>query len=312
MLDPAADPNVRQWRRTQERKVGKKDAEFKKAFMNTFKEEVGNGQRFAFGKNWKSFLSVLKEDRIKEAEKALLTLLELNNLAGKDFLDIGSGSGLSSLAARRLGARVCSFDYDPNSVECTKHLRSKYFPDDSNWQIHQGSILDMEFLKTLETFDIVYSWGVLHHTGNMWKALENVMFLVKENGFLCVAIYNDQGRKTKYWWTVKKLYCSGLIGKVMILSLFIPFYFGRAIAASIFKRENVFAKYKKNRGMSLLHDVVDWLGGFPFQAAKAECVFNYYKTRGFVLRNMVTSNGLGCNQFVFAKEQKCGNDKADH
>jgi len=113
---------------------------------------------FAFGKNWRECLTNLDEERIRIAEKCILTLLELDNLKGKKLLDVGSGNGLFSLSARRLGAIVSSFDYDPESVACTNYLRTQYFPDDYNWQIQQDSILDDEFVKTLGIFDIVYSW----------------------------------------------------------------------------------------------------------------------------------------------------------
>src|ERR1044072_5239228 len=101
-------------------------------------------------------------------------MLEVDNLLGKKFLDVGSGSGLFSLAARRLGAQVHSFDYDPQSVACTGELRRRYFPDDLHWVVQQGSVLDQGYLASLGSFDVVYAWGVLHHTGAMWRALDNI------------------------------------------------------------------------------------------------------------------------------------------
>ena len=68
--------------------------------------EVSAGERFEFGKNWTAFLEVLDDRRIEEAKASLREMLEVENLEGKSFVDIGSGSGLFSLAARAMGASV--------------------------------------------------------------------------------------------------------------------------------------------------------------------------------------------------------------
>ena len=152
--------------------------------MKSFAKDVTREQRFAFGVNWSRFLGNITDERIKGAEEALQDMLQINNLTDKEFLDIGSGSGLSSLAARRLGAKVHSFDIDPVSILCTKELKRRYFPNNSDWIVDKGSVLDTEYLKSLGKFDIVYSWGVLHHTGAMWQALDNVCSLVRPRGKL--------------------------------------------------------------------------------------------------------------------------------
>lgn len=135
--------------------------------MTTSTMALDEIHRFGFGANWMRFLAVLDDDRIAEAVASLKDMLGVETLAEKTFLDIGCGSGLFSLAARQLGARVCSFDYDPQSVNCAAGLRRRYFPDDPDWVIERGSALDRHFMEQLGTFDIVYSWGVLHHTGAM-------------------------------------------------------------------------------------------------------------------------------------------------
>ncbi|NEO32410.1 MAG: class I SAM-dependent methyltransferase [Symploca sp. SIO3C6] len=273
---------------------------------NTFEEEVKQGDRFQFGKNWQRFLSVLNDERIAEAEKSLKQILEVEELEGKSFLDIGSGSGLFSLSARRLGAKVHSFDYDPDSVNCTQELKRRYFPDDFNWIVEQGSVLDLDYLKSLGQFDIVYSWGVLHHTGAMWQALENVSCLVAAQGRLFIAIYNDQGSKSKRWCNVKQLYCSGIVGKTLVSSFFIPYFFLGGLAVDLLKVRNPltrYTEYKKSRGMSRIHDWFDWLGGYPFEVAKPENIFKFYLEQGFILENLTTcGGGLGNNQLVFRKQ----------
>ena len=109
--------------------------------VSTHASEVAKGERFTFGDNWSRFLSVLDERRIDEAVVSLKEKLEVDTLVGKTFLDIGSGSGLFSLAARKLGARVHSFDFDPQSVACTTELRRRYFPEDDGWRIEEASAL---------------------------------------------------------------------------------------------------------------------------------------------------------------------------
>jgi len=271
---------------------------------NRHAEEISQGERFQFGANWEAFLSTLNDKRILEAEQSLKDMLGVDDLAGKYFLDIGSGSGLFSLAAKRLGAKVYSFDYDPKSVRCAEELKKRYYANDNGWVIDEGSILDDKYIASLRQFDVVYSWGVLHHTENMNKALTNAIAPLSDQGLLFIAIYNDQGILSNLWKKIKKIYCSNWLGKILISSIYIPFFIFQSIAIGIVKYGNPigqFSNYKKKRGMSIYHDWIDWLGGYPFEVAKPEDIIKFYKSHGFVLENMTTTNRLGCNQFVFRK-----------
>ena len=277
----------------------------KEVFHEDHTKEVRSGERFEFGANWQRFLAVLDESRIVAAENSMLQMLGKVALNGRRFLDAGSGSGLSSLIARRKGAIVHSFDFDPQSVACTNELRQRYFPDDPNWQVERGSVLDQSYLQNLGTFDIVYSWGVLHHTGHMWDALGNVAPLVAEGGHLYIAIYNDQGKMSRRWKWVKKTYNS-LPAKLRFLVLWPSFValWGRPIIKDILTGHpfRQWREYGSGRGMSPWPDVVDWVGGYPFEVAKPEEIFNFYRDRGFTLIEMKTEAGeLGCNEFVFRK-----------
>jgi 2-polyprenyl-3-methyl-5-hydroxy-6-metoxy-1,4-benzoquinol methylase len=275
----------------------------------THQQEIARGERFAFGDNWARFLQALDEQRIQQAVDSLKAMLEVENLNGKSFLDIGSGSGLFSLAAKRLGAKVFSFDYDPRSVACTKELKKRYFEHDSDWQVQTGSVLDKDFLNSLGKFDIVYSWGVLHHTGNMWTALANVDANVTDNGKLFIALYNNQGRASKRWWAIKKAYVS--LPKFLRWVVLIPCYvilWGPSTLRDI-ARLRPFKNWRtykiKNRGMSPHRDVVDWVGGFPFEVASPEQIFDFYKKRDYRLVVLKTCRGAhGCNEFVFQRNSK--------
>lgn len=275
-------------------------------------DEVARGERFEFGKNWARFLRVLDEERIRQAEASLAEMLGVSSLSGQRFLDIGSGSGLFSLAARRLGADVRSFDYDPESVACTAELQRRYFPGDSRWRVEQGSILDETFLEALGTFDIVYSWGVLHHTGAMWQALDNAQRLVNSRGQLFIALYNDMGSQSARWKRIKQIYSR------LPRPLRVPFAALVSLPGELkaLARDGLrgrpqdyvrsWTHYDPRRGMSHWHDIIDWVGGYPYEYAKADAVFTFFRARGFELRNLRIGGGLGCSEYVFGRQTQDG------
>ena len=273
--------------------------------MDQHAAEVEQGQRFEFGANWAWFLDALNDKRIAEAERSLGEMLGVTSLAGRSFLDIGSGSGLFSLAARRMGARVFSFDYDPKSVGCTQELQRRYFAGDPGWTVERGSALDAAYVRSLGPFDVVYSWGVLHHTGSMWEALGNAALPVKTGGQLFVAIYNDQGTASRRWTKVKKMY-NELPRPLRFLVVWPSFWVlnWRSMVKDLLRGKpfQSIREYGKERGMSFSRDLIDWVGGYPFEVATPEQIFDFYRARGFLLQRLRTCGGnLGCNEFVFEK-----------
>ncbi len=275
------------------------------------KTEEAKEKRFEFGKNWEGFLRMLDKDRILEAERSLKEGLEISNLKDKTFLDIGSGSGLFSLAARRLGAKVHSFDYDSRSVACTAELKRRYFPQDDHWKVEQGDVLNLDYLESLGQFDVVYSWGVLHHTGAMWKALGNIIPLVGKGGKQFISIYNNQGWKSILWTKLKKFYNRSPKPIKVTIILGVGAYF--EIRSAVFRLLTFqnplsfkhWTEKKKSRGMCVWHDLIDWVGGYPFEVAKPEEIFDFYRMKGFTLVKLKTcAGGLGCNEYVFIREDK--------
>jgi len=256
------------------------------------------------------FLKGVDDDRVNIASASITEFLQVPDLRGKTFLDIGCGSGLFSLAACRLGAdRIVSFDIDPFSVQCCKHLRETA-GNPSNWDVYDASILDRTFVDRLGEFDLVYSWGVLHHTGRMWDAIRNSAALVKPGGHFYIALYNKiLGRSGgtswihEFWLKVKRLYNSSpMLARYMLEPLAMSAYVAMVMA----RLENPVThirNYRSHRGMSWRTDATDWLGGYPYEFATVEEVFKFVRQEfpDFVLVNLKVTSGRGLNWYLFRR-----------
>jgi SAM-dependent methyltransferase len=263
-------------------------------------------RRFGFGDNWLDFARDLRADQIAEAEKSICNLLQRHTLAGLSFVDVGSGSGLFSLAARRLGARVHSFDFDTASVLCTAGLRDRHFPGDPDWTVEQGSILDPDYVRGLGIFDVVYSWGVLHHTGAMHDALRAAAAMVAPGGLFAFALYH-RTRMCGFWRREKRWYAGaspaaqrrvrGVYAALLRLRFRLT---GRDFDSYV---EN----YRSMRGMNFVHDVHDWMGGYPYESISAPEVDALMRRLGFArLHGMATPTtigffGSGCDEYLYRR-----------
>jgi len=265
--------------------------------------------RYEFGSNWKSFVeTALNEKRVAHAVSSLREFLGVEDLRGRRFLDIGCGSGLFSLAAQLLGAEhVESFDYDPDSVATAQQLRSRFQIPEERWKIRRGSVLDTGFMATVEPADVVYSWGVLHHTGSMWEAIDAAASKVLPGGVFAISIYNKVDRfpdSSKMWWHIKRTYTRSpaLVRRAMEAVYITHFAVTRLVTLRnplkpMFDREGA-----GRRGMNYLHDVRDWLGGFPYEYATSGEVFGHvHRRNGFELVHLVNWEGNACNELVFRR-----------
>lgn len=260
-------------------------------------------KRFEFGRNWRAFLTTVEEPHVALAEKSLGDLLRMESLRGSHFLDVGCGSGLFSLAAHRLGAQVLSFDFDVQSVATTRALKERFASGDSAWRIEQGSVLDGNYLAGLGQWDIVYSWGVLHHTGSLWQALDGLLQSVAQNGVLAIAIYNDEGLPSRLWRVVKRSYVSVPPLRPVLLAFSAAILWGPSLFLDFLKGglTGWLTNYRKQRAMSRWHDLVDWVGGYPFEVATPKQITAFCELRGYRLERLISTQRLGCNEFCFRK-----------
>lgn len=252
--------------------------------------------RFAFGKNWETYSRHIDETRIQNAHEALVDLV--GDLTGRTFLDVGCGSGIHSLAALKAGSlSVTSFDFDNTAVRTAQTLRASLAPD-STWEIYQGDILE----PREGTWDVVYAWGSLHHTGNMRLACENVSSLVTPGGTLAISIYNDQGWVSRVWSTIKRLYVSVPLLRPPLLLLTFVLTWGPTLTRECLSGRNPVQKWRDygDRGMTPWTDLLDWAGGYPFEYASVDDVVQFFEARGMRLQRVKSvGRKLGCNEFVF-------------
>jgi 2-polyprenyl-6-hydroxyphenyl methylase/3-demethylubiquinone-9 3-methyltransferase len=261
---------------------------------------------FSFGENWAQYAQKIDERRIEEAERSLIRLLGGREwIEGKTFLDIGCGSGLFSLAAVRLGCkRLLAVDLDPNSVETTRRTLERYAPAGANWDCKRISVFDLDPAH-VGTFEVVYSWGVLHHTGAMYKAIEKASTVVATKGTLALALYG----KTPFcglWRIEKRIYSRS----PKWVQRVIEHVYHVAVAARLALKGESLKKrretYFQQRGMDMYHDTRDWLGGYPYESISPHEAMTFLHKLGFApIRSFVSPCigllGAGCDEYSFTK-----------
>lgn len=258
---------------------------------------------FSFGRNWDRFVREhYSDERVEISRRHLLNFLGVQDMSGKSFLDIGCGSGIHSLAAFRSGtSRVVSVDVDPFSVRATKWVRERA-GSPLTWEVHEGSILDPEFVSRLEPADIVYSWGVLHHTGNLWESIRHAAGRVPPGGLFYIAIY-EKTPESPYWIDVKQRYnrASALRKRFMELAHVYRTFLRTKSPAILMRNLRYILDYRASRGMAFWTDVRDWLGGWPYEpATPAEVTGFCEKTLG--LLTVKVKGGEANVEYLFVRE----------
>ncbi len=257
-------------------------------------------KRFYFGKNWQAFSkNALTDERIDQADSSLKKLLGDVSLNGASFLDIGFGQGLTLCLASKAGAKVVGLDVDQDNLQALDETAQKVKTPKPSVVIN--SILDETAVKNLAQkesgFDIVHSWGVLHHTGSMYPAISNSLSLVKEGGHYILAIYNKHWT-SPIWKIIKWTYCAlpDFLKKIMILVFYPIIYLAKFLVTGKNPKD-------KDRGMDFFYDVIDWVGGYPYEYASIDEIKNFVEAKNFTCLKVVpTTTPIGCNEFVFLRK----------
>jgi 2-polyprenyl-6-hydroxyphenyl methylase/3-demethylubiquinone-9 3-methyltransferase len=198
------------------------------------------------------------------------------------------------LEAARLGARpVLGIDADSVSVKTSKENAQRWLDDLGQVSFSEASVLDGQQMASFGTFDVVYSWGVLHHTGNMQNAIEIAARSVKPSGQMMIAIYN-QHWTSPIWKAIKWLYnYSGTVGQRVLTSLLLPvIFFAKWLVTGKNPR-------RMRRGMDFKHNIIDWVGGYPYEYASVGQIKKTLEGLGFRVIKIKPANvPTGCNEFI--------------
>jgi len=258
-------------------------------------------RQFAFGKNWQAYVrNALTKENVSRARQDFHELFSDIDLQGKTFLDIGFGQGLALFFAQEMGAKVLGIDIDKDNLDALK-ITVEMFEHCELPNVRIISILDESFLQEQlqrGQFDIVHSWGVLHHTGNMSKALHHSAKLVKAGGFLVLAIYNKHWSSLLWRWIKWGYNVSPAIVQRLFIYSFYPIIY---VAKWIVTRDN--PRKMARKGMDFFYNIIDWVGGYPYEYASIATVQELVCRENFLcLRSIPAHVPTGCNQFVFKKQ----------
>tara|TARA_B100001063_G_C16709692_1_gene527317 strand:+ start:122 stop:1153 length:1032 start_codon:yes stop_codon:yes gene_type:complete len=162
------------------------------------KEKINT--QLLYGKLWKERFLDFSLDQTKFLKKLLNKLdFDIKKIKGKKILDMGCGSGRFTSAFAKLGAKkVYGVDLGSDGISVAKKLTKKF--NIKNATFKNASVLNMPFKNNY--FDFVFCKGVLHHTGNLKRGLDEFIRMIKINGYGYLYLY---GRGGIFWYSRKKM-----------------------------------------------------------------------------------------------------------
>ena len=263
-------------------------------------------KNFSFWKNWQNFLKKINDENIDKAKEIILKFLwDENIIKWNTIIDFWSWSWLMSLAFLELWVKeIISIDIDDYSIECAEYLREKYKYNKKKWKILKGSVLDENFIKSLPKVDMLYSWWVIHHTWDMWKWLDLMLNLIKDNWYFYTAIYNDSNFilewTSKFWLKEKRIYSKYKFLRYIIKPIY-TFYYITWLIIHWINPIKYIKNYSFSRWMSFWNDIEDWLGWYPYEYATFDEIQSFFEKNNYKLLNSKKVRSIWCNEFLFKK-----------
>lgn len=130
-----------------------------------------------------------------EREPFIARFAKFDATHGKELLEVGVGAGTDHLKFARAGANCTGVDFTKAAIDLTRHrLKAEGLAS----RLSRGDAESLPFAD--DRFDIVYSWGVIHHTPDTARAAREILRVLRPGGHFCVMIYNARSIVAAQAW----------------------------------------------------------------------------------------------------------------
>ena len=239
----------------------------------------------SFGFQWHRYQKTqLDHDEVRDSERNFLmkTALHPEDLQGKLVLDVGCGMGRFAEVATRWGARVVGIDLSAAAEVAAKNLAERDFV------AYQADVFHLPFAP--ESFDVIYSVGVLHHTPDCEAAVKVLHKYVKPGGLLAVWLYSGYNKWYRFS-DIWRRYTQKMKPETLhrILKVAVPFFyhfenglrriplFGRPLAGAV---HHLFPVNRHRSAETRILDTFDWYSPKYQSKHTYEEVFGWYESMG--------------------------------
>jgi ubiquinone/menaquinone biosynthesis C-methylase UbiE len=218
---------------------------------------------------------------------------------GKSVLDAGCGTGIFSIIFATNGAgRVTGIDISEGSLQTARGLKKKFNLENADFQ--KQDMLALPFSD--ESFDIVWAWGTVHHTTDPFRAITELLRILKPSGSILLAVYK-RTRLTFLHEIIRKTLLRAPRKTWKGLARVMAFFLSPVIF--LFKKRE-----KSRRGEKLEELIIDWYFVPIRHYYKPEEIRGFLEERGLVIEKYLPASGRfdSTSNFIF-KARKSPQDE---